>query len=166
MGLALGPPRLPDPDRDVPCRPGVALVAKRPHLRETERLSAGATAAQCILDRGLERSPALGAFGGLGAEPRRPGIFGARSTNETAPVSFLTGRNLPDFRMQKPTASQPPASRASVRQLLRRGAQRTVCPLAGRRVAQRVGYKRSATAARRSCRARQPSACRRPDTPS
>lgn len=42
MGLALGPPRLPDPDRDVPCRPGVALVAKRPHLRETERLSAGA----------------------------------------------------------------------------------------------------------------------------
>lgn len=61
MGLALGLPGLPDPDRDVPCRPGAALVAKRPQLRETE---ATPDPRQRILGRSVERSPALGGFGG------------------------------------------------------------------------------------------------------
>lgn len=87
MGLALGPPRLPDTDRDVPCRPGAALLAKRPHLRETE-----ATPDNASWIAAWSVAPPWGLGGG--ATPARH-FRGTSSTNETAPVSFLTRRNLP-----------------------------------------------------------------------
>lgn len=61
MGLALGLPGLPDPDRDVPCRPGAALVAKRPQLRETE-----ATPDNASWVAAWSVAPPWEALGGLG----------------------------------------------------------------------------------------------------
>lgn len=149
MGLALGPPRLPDPDRDVPCRPGAALLAKRPHLRETE-----ATPDNASWIAAWSVAPPWGAWGRSHA-----GQAFSRDLKHQRDRAGVVPHQAepPGFRMQKPTPGRPeerrtrphPAPASDNYFVGRRSDCLPTCGPSGFTAGRhRKRYKRSATAAR------------------
>lgn len=145
MGLALGPPRLPDTDRDVPCRPGAALLAKRPHLRETE-----ATPDNASWIAAWSVAPPWGAWGrshagqafsrDLKHQRDRAGVV----SHQAEPPGSECRSRPPDVLKSVAPARIPrqrPTTTSS-------GVAATVCPLAGRRGSQRVAIASGTNVAR------------------